>query len=220
MSKKLRSPSARHLRLYHWMMATKAWQSLSIVARALYIELSSRYHGTNNGEIVYSVRQAAKALKISKDTAARGFEELQKRGFVCVHRKGGFNLKVDKRQATEWRLTEFPCGSGIVGTKDFARWSEGNDFPINKGPKPDNKRNAAKEGSSLHPKPAPMANYTCPTKGTTGGKNTAEKSHHRDHNVVSAQHRSQHRDWLVLTRGPYVSPQGPRFEFKQSEVAS
>ena len=65
-----------------------------------------------------------------------------------------------------------------------------------------------------------MANYTCPTKGTTESKNTAEKSHHRDHNVVSALHRSQHRDWLVLTGGPYVSPQGPRFEVKQSEVAS
>jgi hypothetical protein len=104
------SNAPRHVRLYHWMLRAEAWQSLGAMARALYVELSSRYNGTNNGQIIFSVRQAAKALHASKDTAARAFDELQARGFIAVRRKGGFNLKEQKGQATEWRLTEFVHG--------------------------------------------------------------------------------------------------------------
>ena len=145
----------RHVRLYHWMLNTSAWQTLGVVARSLYIELASRYHGSNNGQIIFSVRQAAKALKTSKDTAARAFEELQRFGFIVVQKKGGFNLKELKGQATEWRLTEFGCGSNPIATKDFAKWSEGNDFPVNKGSKPSNKRRSARYDLSMTKSPSP-----------------------------------------------------------------
>jgi DNA-binding transcriptional MocR family regulator len=98
--RRVKEKPLRHVRLHHWMMEQSAWKSLSAVARALYVELASRYIGSNNGQIVYSVRQAAAALKVSKDTASRAFEELQKRGFIAVQHKGGFNLKEQKGQAT------------------------------------------------------------------------------------------------------------------------
>jgi hypothetical protein len=55
---------ARHVRLYHSMLKSSAWKSLTANARAIYIEMASRYGGpgSNNGRIPYSVRDAAKSL--------------------------------------------------------------------------------------------------------------------------------------------------------------
>jgi hypothetical protein len=206
-----KEPTLWFIQLFHWMLRTEAWKDLRPVARALYVELSGRYRGTNNGEIFYSVRQASKALKVSKDTAARAFEELQRHGFIAVQRKGGFNLKEQKGQATVWRLTEFICCSAVSGTKDFTRWSAGNDFPIHRGPKPTHKRKQ---------KHTPLANYTCPKEGTAALDNSSFKSQEKDQNVVSMQHESQQRDWLVLKDGPQVSPQRPCFEIRRSRFAS
>jgi len=116
---------ARHVRLYHRMMRTKAWRSLSAVARATYVEVAARYSGTNNGRIPYSVREAAKALHIGKSTAAKAFEILQERGFVAIAKRGGFNRK--DRHATEWRLTEFANdidGQFMMPTREYERWPE------------------------------------------------------------------------------------------------
>jgi hypothetical protein len=114
--------AARHVRLYHWMMATPAWKSLSGNQRTLYVEVAARYDGSNNGRIPYSVREAAQALHIGKATAARDLSVLEERGFVVVMVRGAFNVKL--KLATEWRLTEFNCDvTGALPTKEFAKWS-------------------------------------------------------------------------------------------------
>jgi hypothetical protein len=66
--------AARHVRPYHTMLKTPAWKSLTANARAIYVEIASRYGGpgSNNGRIPYSVRDAANSLKIGKTTAANG----------------------------------------------------------------------------------------------------------------------------------------------------
>ena len=115
---------ARYIMLYHWMMKTEAWRSLDGNARAIYVELASRYGGpgSNNGRIAYSARQAAENLHISKDTASRALKVLQDRGFIAVVTKGAFSRK--NPHATEYRLTEFDCDvTGELATKDFTRWS-------------------------------------------------------------------------------------------------
>jgi DNA-binding transcriptional regulator YhcF (GntR family) len=114
----------RHVRLYHWLMQTNAWRSLDATGRAIYIEIAARYAGpgSNNGRIPYSVRDAAKTLKIGKSTAARALKQLQERGFIVAITKGAFSRKL--KHATEWRLTEFPCDiTHDLATKEFARWS-------------------------------------------------------------------------------------------------
>lgn len=130
-----RSPKAwrvehaeRHIRLHHWLMKTQAWRSLDPVARCAYIELASRYFvrkdgSNNNGEIPYSVREAADALNSSKATALRALRRLQEHGFIVEVTKGAFSQKV--RHSTEWQLTEFPY-QGSMATKDFARWQKQN----------------------------------------------------------------------------------------------
>jgi hypothetical protein len=108
--------------LSHWMMRTSAWKSLSANARAIYIEMAMRYMGSNNGQIPYAIRDAAKSLHIGNTTAANAIEMLQDRGFVVVMTKGAFSRK--NRHATEWRLTEFGCDvTSALASKEFARWS-------------------------------------------------------------------------------------------------
>jgi hypothetical protein len=111
----------RHVRLYHWLLESAAWQSLEPNCRALYVEMAGRYMGQNNGRIPYSVREAASALRSSKATAARAFAVLVDRGFIVSTKTGAFRLKV--RHASEWRLTEHYCDvTGAEATKDFMRW--------------------------------------------------------------------------------------------------
>jgi hypothetical protein len=113
---------ARHVRIYHWIMHTLAGKSLSANATAIYIEMASRYAGINNGQIPYSVRDAAKRLRIGTTTAAGAIKMLQDRGFIVAVTEGAFSRK--NRHATEWRLTEFHCNvTNALASKEFARWS-------------------------------------------------------------------------------------------------
>lgn len=121
---------ARHVRLYHAMLRSEAWKSLDANAKALYVEISARYAGlgSNNGRIPFSVREAARALKVGKTTAATAFDHLQERGFIAPETKGAFSRKV--RHATEWRLTEFASDvSSDWPTKDYQRWRPQNTVP-------------------------------------------------------------------------------------------
>jgi hypothetical protein len=125
MSKLPKQREARHIRLYHWMRATAAWQDLDCNARCAYIELAGRYSGTddrgfsNNGRIPMSLLEMATALHTSKTTAKRAVDSLIDHGFIVIENKGRFTTGY--RQATEYRLTEFPH-NGVVASKDFARW--------------------------------------------------------------------------------------------------
>ena len=104
-------------------MKTAAWQSLDACAKALYIELAARYGGpgSNNGRIPFSVREAAKALKVGKTRAALAIDHLRERGFIVPETKGAFSRK--NRHAAEWRLTEFSSDvSNLWATREFEQW--------------------------------------------------------------------------------------------------
>ena len=70
MSKHQKKTGPRFIQLFYWMFDTPAWKDLDAVSRAIYVELTARYNGSNNGRIAFSARQAAEELKISKATAA------------------------------------------------------------------------------------------------------------------------------------------------------
>jgi DNA-binding transcriptional MocR family regulator len=134
MSRKHRRNQPRFVQLFHWEMKNAAWRDLSATARALYVEIKARYHGTNNGMIGYSVRKAGEELNISKGTASRAFRELVCHGFIVAEQKGSFSYKMDaegkrKRLASEWRLTAYDSDvardyASRLPTKEFTRWSE------------------------------------------------------------------------------------------------
>lgn len=112
----------QHVRLHHWLLSTLAYRSLSPPARAVLVELMRVYNGTNNGRLALSVRDAGGACCISKNTAARAFDELADRGFIVQTKPGAFSVKF--RLATEWALTEFRNdATGAMASKDFVRWT-------------------------------------------------------------------------------------------------
>src|SRR5215831_10135696 len=92
---KHRSKGPRFVQLFHYILNSAAWRDLSPTARTIYVEIAKRYNGTNNGFIVYSVREAAADLKIGKTTAANGFTELQLHGFIFPEQRGAFHWKID-----------------------------------------------------------------------------------------------------------------------------
>jgi|SRR5260221_4250808 DNA-binding transcriptional MocR family regulator len=104
--KKRRGSIERYVGLKHWLIDSPAWHSLPCNAQALYLRLSRRYNGRNNGRISYSVRQARQDLNIGKTAAVRAFKALQDRGFIVCTKKGAFSWKIVK-DASEWRLTEY-----------------------------------------------------------------------------------------------------------------
>ena len=128
--KKKRATTDRFVRLTNGMMDTTAWQTLDGNARAVYIELARLYRGvgTNNGQIGFSARQAARAIQVSTATAARAMIHLQDRGFIVAVTKGHFTRK---RQATRWRLTEFDCDlTGQPASRDFEAWDSADILPL------------------------------------------------------------------------------------------
>ena len=114
------SKGPRFVKLEFYLLNSPAWQDLSHPARSLYVELSLRFNGINNGFISYSVREAADRLRIGKNTAAAAFQELERHGFIKARQKGAFDYK--HRHATEWILTEHDYPTGKAATKDFMRW--------------------------------------------------------------------------------------------------
>ena len=85
------------------IMQSAAWLSLDPVARCLWTEIVFRYNGYNNGNIGLSCREAAERLNVSKDTAARAFNDLQDRGFITIAVDSAFRIKT--KQSRRWRLT-------------------------------------------------------------------------------------------------------------------
>jgi hypothetical protein len=97
----------RYFQLHHYMLKTDAWRALSAQARAVYVQIGSRYSGTNNGRLALSVRDAASECNLSRETASRALHELVDLGFTEETRHGGLSRKT--RVASEWRLTAFRC---------------------------------------------------------------------------------------------------------------
>jgi DNA-binding transcriptional regulator YhcF (GntR family) len=129
-----RNRQQRFVQLLHWEMDCVAYKDLSANARSIYEQIKRRYNGSNNGFIVYSVRQAADELKIGKATASRAFSQLEDHWFIVAEQRGHFSWKINPngskiRPATEWRLTVYDNNRTAKVTeqgasKDFMRWQK------------------------------------------------------------------------------------------------
>ena len=93
--------------LRHDIMDSPAWKFLSPNARCVWLEIMRRYNGNNNGNIALSCREAAELCNISKNTAARAFQELQDTGFIKIGTFAGFKNK--HRVSTRWVVTHERC---------------------------------------------------------------------------------------------------------------
>jgi hypothetical protein len=109
------------VQIFKYMLKSPAWRSLKPAARVLFIELASRYNGSNNGFLGLSGRDAAKACKCAQNTALDGFKALEDVGLVTCMTPGGFNR--NDRRASEWRINTHRCDvTGKPATKAFMAW--------------------------------------------------------------------------------------------------
>ena len=97
----------RFAQVFHFVINTKQWQSLSgIAAKAYVVIVGKLYNGTNNGRLMASARWLANEIGVSPDTASRALKELEAGGFIEGRVRRGFN---NKRMASEYRLTVYSC---------------------------------------------------------------------------------------------------------------
>lgn len=87
--------------LPHHVKRSTSYHGLGPIARALLIEIGSRYNGSNNGLIVLGVREAAYEIGCSLSSISRAARELDDADLVRPMKVGAWRGK----QATEWRLT-------------------------------------------------------------------------------------------------------------------
>lgn len=112
-----------HVQVDIGMMQSPAWQSLSGNAVKVFLAMATK-HWAFNGNLVFSVSQAGKALGRDPSTGSRALRELKERGFIIEEATAKFGAT--GRLATEWRLTPFPVQRGgniqFAATRDYQRW--------------------------------------------------------------------------------------------------
>jgi len=102
------------------VMRSAAYKSLNAHQRGVYMELKARFNGLNNGNISCSLRELAKELHCSKDTASKALAVLEDRGFIKCAQPGSFHFKIE--HAPLWILTEEEL-NGRAATKEFMSWA-------------------------------------------------------------------------------------------------
>jgi hypothetical protein len=68
--------------LSYALLNSLAWRSLSGAAAKVFLELRTRFHGANNGQLILSLEEASRLLGLGKATVGRALGELQEKGFV------------------------------------------------------------------------------------------------------------------------------------------
>jgi len=122
----------------HWtklvrsMMETPAWRALSSATQALYPWVRMEWRGpqaNNNGSIRFSVRQAACALGVTKDTANKGFRDLQAKGFLVMTEAAVLGLE-GQAKSPAFEMTELAVNPARDGRRLYLTWQPGKDFEV------------------------------------------------------------------------------------------
>jgi hypothetical protein len=160
----------RFIGLPHWLLTSAAWKALSPNAVKVLIHIWQRHNGTNNGQIVYAVRDAGE-IGLSKSPAARALEELVELGFLRITRASAFTLKT--KNARCWALTAERIDDQPA-TKDFMCWSPSK----NKTQSP--RRDPQSPRRDCEPPIASDYHVSVPQEGPSEPKSTLPQSPRRD----------------------------------------
>jgi hypothetical protein len=107
----------QYVSLPYDMLHSVAWRSLSGPAVKVWLELRTRFHGANNGRLIFSLDEAARLLGLGKSTVRRALIELQDKGFIACTRKGQWY----GRLASEWATADLAF-NGAPATKAWKAW--------------------------------------------------------------------------------------------------
>jgi hypothetical protein len=129
-----RETAEHYTKMIRHTLQTPAWAALSTVAQAIYPFLKLEWRGpkaNNNGRIRLSVRQAAARIGTGINTAARGFRDLQAKGFIVVTQMGALGVEGEAR-GPSYELTELamPGSDRPEGRKLYRDWRPGGDHEV------------------------------------------------------------------------------------------
>lgn len=93
----------QYIGLPYSMLKHPSFRALSADAFRVLIEMHLGFHGMNNGQIGFSLRQAQICLKSGSERAKRAIDQLQDYGFIVCHSNSSFNMKT--KRAREWEIT-------------------------------------------------------------------------------------------------------------------
>lgn len=99
-----RKGEGQYAPLPYGLLKSDAWRSLSGPALKVFMELHTRFNGSNNGKLILSYSEASDALHIGRASVRRAFEDLIEKGFVVLEKEGNWY----RRRAHEWRITTKP----------------------------------------------------------------------------------------------------------------
>ncbi len=120
-TKKGRVSEPRHIRIYHRITGSRAWQAASGNAIKLLIAVMRLNNGENNGSLFMSVRTGAAETGLSTKTVTKAFAELEDLGFLASTERGHFARKGGP--ATRWRLTWVAWPGHCGPTNDWEKWT-------------------------------------------------------------------------------------------------
>lgn len=112
-----RNDTEQYIAISYTKAHSAVWRSLGGPAVKVWVELRSRYNGTNNGDLSLSLDEAARLLHMSKSTAMRAFADLEDKGFLKMMQRGFWY----GRKATTWAVTDRPL-HGHLATHDYKHW--------------------------------------------------------------------------------------------------
>jgi hypothetical protein len=111
-----------HVRIYWYEMKTPAWETLTVDARALLVELRGLYRASQGNIVFLSMREAMDRLSIGQRRIQAAFASLIERGWISIAEKGSFHLK--SRHATCYRLeNQASAAPGAEPSKAYMKWS-------------------------------------------------------------------------------------------------
>jgi len=107
--KDVRSADNHHIRITRDMMSSKAWKSLSVHSRVLYMEMKCKYTGNNQNDISFTYKEAAEIM--NDRTFTKSIDQLIETGFIKLIEQNWTTRRPNIYGfSDQWKL---------YGTKDF-----------------------------------------------------------------------------------------------------
>ena len=125
--KRERNKTQPFVQIKHYEYKCAAFNALSGDEFKIYFEMRTRYNGRNNGEIVYSNRQAGECIDKTHPVGGKALRRLAQLGFIKVTKNYGYS---QKRLAREYEITAISLTPATKanrlpdGSKDFLRWTQ------------------------------------------------------------------------------------------------
>ena len=104
MAKPYKDPNGPHVRIYHTLLKSLAWEALSKISQWLFYELRLTLGRTNNGDISATLSNLKPRGMGSSATLSKALLELQALGFIAQTRSGG--VMMGEKDCCLYRFTD------------------------------------------------------------------------------------------------------------------